>query len=138
MKRLGRTMLKYVLLPVMAIFAPITPMLITTLVLIFLDLISGIWASIKRGEKFKSAALRRTITKIFVYEVAILASYLTEQYLIGNTLPLVKLVSGVIAVTELSSLYENLNTIYGSNIFNKILTIFFFFFYKKFNQDISK
>ena len=131
-------MFKYVLLPLMAVFAPIVPMLITTIVLIIFDLISGILASLKRGESFKSSALRRTVTKFFVYDMAIIAGFITEKYLLNDSLPLVKIVAGIISVTELSSLYENLNIIYGSNIFNKILAIFGSKNDSKFNQDTSK
>lgn len=138
MNRLGRTMFKYVLLPLMAVFAPIVPMLITVFALIIFDLISGILASLKRGESFKSSALRRTVTKFFVYDMAIIAGFITEKYLLNDSLPLVKIVAGIISVTELSSLYENLNIIYGSNIFNKILAIFGSKNDSKFNQDTSK
>ena len=121
MNRLGRTMFKYVLLPLMAVFAPIVPMLITTIVLIMIDLISGVIAAKKRGEKIESAALRRTITKLFVYNSAIVTGHLVESYMLQNSLPIVKLVAGIISVTEMTSIFENLNSIYGMNLFKKII-----------------
>lgn len=114
-------MLKYVLIPLLAVFAPIVPVLITAIVMILIDLISGVIAAYKRGEVIESSALRRTITKIFVYNSAIISAFLVEKFMINESLPIVKLVAGIIGVTELTSVLENLNSIYGMNLFKKIL-----------------
>ena len=116
-------MFKYVLIPLLAVFAPVVPVLITSIVLILIDLISGIVAAYKRGEKIESAALRRTITKIFVYNSAIITAFLIEKYMLNDSLPITKIVAGIIGVTEGCSVFENLNSIYGMNLFKKILYI---------------
>lgn len=102
-------------LTLLAIFAPIKGMLITTGVMIFADLITGVWAAAKRGETISSAGLRRTATKIFVYESALMLAFLAETYL-SDVLPFVKMASAMISVTELKSIYENLNSISGANL----------------------
>lgn len=103
----------YLLISITAVFAPINSTIITVGVLIFSDLILGVYAATKRGEEITSAGLRRTISKMFVYQMVILTSFLGETYLLGGILPVVKLVAGVIGVTELKSILENSGDITG-------------------------
>lgn len=124
MKYMDENMIKYLAVSILAILSPIIPMLITVFILIVLDLITGIWAALKRSEKITSGGIRRTITKIFVYDIAILSGLLIQKYLIYDSLPIIKLIGGIIASVEGLSIYENLNVIYGSNIFKKIINIF--------------
>lgn len=108
------------LLSVFAIFAPIQSLLLTTGVMILGDLISGIWAAKKRNEPITSAGLRRTISKLFIYELAIMFAFLAEKYM-SDVLPFVKLVSGMISIVELKSIYENLNAISGTELLKGII-----------------
>lgn len=105
-----------------AVFAPIKAMLLVTGFLIVSDLISGILAARKRGEKVTSAGLRRTVTKCLVYNMAILSGFLVEQYMLASIFPISKLIAGIISLVELKSILENLNTINGSDIFKTVLT----------------
>lgn len=98
-----------------AIFAPVHKLLLATGVMIFGDLITGILASRKRGAPITSAGLRRTLTKIVVYEAAICFAFIAEQY-ISDLLPFVKMASAMIAVVELKSIYENLNAASGMDL----------------------
>jgi hypothetical protein len=104
-----------------AIFAPIKAVLLVTGLLIFADLITGILAARKKGQKITSAGLRRTVTKVCVYNVAIMVGFLAETYMLEGFIPISKIASGLIAVVELASLYENLNVIHGSNIFKELI-----------------
>jgi phage-related holin len=104
-----------------AIFAPIKAIFLVTGILIFSDLILGIIAAKKRGEKISSAGLRRTATKIFVYNAAIVLGFLVEKYTLEGFLPISKITAGLISVVELTSILENLNTINGSPVFAKLI-----------------
>lgn len=104
-----------------AVFAPIHAIIVTVGVVILTDLITGILAARKRDERISSSALRRTISKIFVYETAILVGFLIETYLIGGLIPISKLAALLIGSVEAVSIFENLNTISGNNIFKSIL-----------------
>ena len=104
-----------------AIFAPIQSTLITVVVLIAIDLVTGLMASRKIGQPITSAALRRTITKIFVYEMAVMVAFITQKYMVPDLLPLVKMASTMIAVVELKSIYENLNTISGEELLKTLI-----------------
>ena len=107
-------------LSILAVFAPIQSLLLTTGVMIFADLITGIVAAKKRNEPITSAALRRTLTKIFVYESALMLAFLAEHYM-SDILPFVKMASGMIAVVELKSIYENLNSISGTDMIKALI-----------------
>lgn len=106
---------------IIAALAPIHTVLITVGVLVLADAVTGIWAALKRGEKVKSAALRRTVSKTIIYQMAVICGFLLERYLIGDILPISKIVAGMIGIVEFTSIMENLNTVYGGNLFKNIL-----------------
>jgi hypothetical protein len=88
--------LKALALSILAVLAPIKTVMIVTGVLIFADLILGILAARKRGEPITSAALRRTVSKMIAYQVAIITGFLCEKYLIEDAIPVTKLIAGMI------------------------------------------
>jgi len=104
-----------------AVFAPIKMMLISTIVLVFVDLVTGIIAAKKKGQKITSSGIKRTFIKFTVYMTGIMVGFLAETYMLGGYIAISKLAAGLIAVVECVSLYENLNVIYGSDIFKKIV-----------------
>lgn len=114
-------LLKHAGIAMLAVFAPIQMVIIVTGVLVFADLITGIVAAKKRKEKIDSAGLRRTVTKTAVYLTAICMGFLVEKYMIDEIMPISKIVAGIIGLVELKSLMENLNMIYGSDIFKDII-----------------
>lgn len=107
-------------LSILAIFAPIQPLLLAVGFLIAADTLTGIMAAHKRGEKITSSGFSRSIAKLFIYQTVIVTGFLMEKYLIADLgLPVVKLLAGVIGVTEFVSLLENAESITGLN-FSKI------------------
>ena len=115
-----------IFISIIAIFAPIKALLLVTGILIFSDLIAGIIAAKKKGEwttfsDLKSAALRRTITKICVYNAAIMLGFLTETYMIDGFLPMSKIAAGAVSLVEMKSILEKLDTINGSSIFKTLI-----------------
>ena len=109
------------LLSTLAVFAPIKALILVTGILIFSDLISGILAARKKGQKISSAGMRRTVTKVAVYNAAIMLGFLTETYMLDGFLPLSKIAAGLISVVEFKSILENLDTINGSSIFKSLI-----------------
>ena len=110
-----------IMLASVAALAPIHAVMITVGILILADLVTGIWAAIKRGEKITSALLRRTVSKILVYQTSVITGFLVETYLIAGILPVSKLVAGVIGLVEFKSILENGNTILGHDLFKTVL-----------------
>lgn len=109
-------------LSVIAVFAPVKAVMITAGVLVLSDLIVGLWAATKRKEAIESSGLRRTVTKTVVYQVAIMVGFITERYLLGDLIPVGKLIGGMIGVVELKSILESLNEINGTPVFSSIVT----------------
>jgi phage-related holin len=104
-----------------AVFQPAQSMLLTVLVLIVCDLITGVLAARKRGESIKSAGIGRTIVKLVIYELAIGLSFLAETYLMGPLIPASKIAASLIGTTELLSVLENLNTLSGGDLLKSII-----------------
>lgn len=109
-----------ILLALCGVLAPVYPLLIATGVLILIDLITGVTRAIKHKEKILSSAGRRTVTKIAVYNTAIITGLLLENYLLQG-IPATKLIGSVIGLVEAKSILENLDEIYGTPIFKVIL-----------------
>lgn len=109
------------LVAALAALAPIKAVMITVGFLIFADLVTGVWAAHKRGEKISSAALRRTISKIVIYQLAVISGFLVETHLIESFMPICKIVAGAIGMVELTSMLENSNSIVGGNIFSSVV-----------------
>jgi phage-related holin len=113
--------LKGIILSAVLVFAPIQGVLVTVLVLTLVDLITGIIAARKVGEKITSRGIRRTVVKLFVYQVACCCAFLCETYLTGSIVPCLKILTTLIGLTELKSVLENLDKIYGINIFKSVV-----------------
>lgn len=104
-----------------AVFAPAKGMVLTALVLVIMDMITGILASRKLKQPITSAGIGRSIVKTLVYEAAILLAFLTQQYLTGPEVPVSNIVAGLIGLTELKSVMENLNTVSGGSLLSSII-----------------
>lgn len=109
------------LLAGLAVFTPIKAVIITVGILIVADFIFGVWAAKKRGEKITSKRLRDTVTKMCVYQMAVLTGFLGETYLLEGIVPVTKLVAAIIGAVELKSLFENYAAISGVD-FASIIT----------------
>lgn len=105
----------------LAILAPIKAVMITVGVLIFVDLISGTWAAKKRNEPITSAAFRRTLSKMLIYQVAVISGFLVEHYILQGDIPVSKIIAGFIGLVELKSVLENGNTILGTDVFKALI-----------------
>lgn len=104
-------------------FAPAGPLLISVGFLIFADFVTGIWAAYKKGEIItKSSGWRRTVTKMAVYNVAILSGFLLETYMLHELIPISKIVASVIGLVELKSILENSNVILGQDLFKTVIS----------------
>lgn len=108
-------------LGILAVFAPIKMMAITTIVLITCDFIFGVWAAKKRGEPITSAAFRRTATKFATYLTPLYVGFLVQTQMIGNLIPISNLVAGIIGLIELKSILENINEITGKDLFKELI-----------------
>ena len=98
---------------VIAVLAPAKAVLITVMALSLVDLILGITASLKRGERINSRGIRKSVLKITLYEVMVICAYIVGKELVGPTLPIMNMATTLIGLTELKSIIENLSLIQG-------------------------
>lgn len=115
------TMALKILGMLLIITLPIRPALIAAAVLVFADLILGVWASLKEGKPFTSTGLRRTIVKMLAYEVAIFIGFLLQTYLLQD-MAVVNVITGLIGVTEGKSLFENIHRLTGIDFWGAIIS----------------
>ena len=78
------------LLSLLSILAPVTPMVLIAICFIWLDLIVGIWRSVKlKGWKsIRSRGLARTISKSLIYSGGIVVVFMLEKYVIADLIGL--------------------------------------------------
>lgn len=116
---------KSLLLLVAAFLAPIATVIFAVLFLIFVDLITGILASLKEKQQITSSAMSRTIAKTFVYCTTIIVTYVVHKYLlVGFDFPVESIVSGFIALTEMKSILENMDRISNQSVLKDLILIF--------------
>lgn len=116
-----KTFLINLLIVIATIFAPIQNIIISVFVLILCDLVFGVMAARKRKEKITSAGIRRTVSKFFVYEIALCICFIAETYLLGGVLPVSKILAGIIGIAELKSILESLDEINGSSLLAEVI-----------------
>lgn len=108
---------------VAAFLSPIGPVMWTMVTLIVADFITGIYAAYRAGDRIESKKMANTVSKFLIYLLVILCAWLVEMHVIPEV-PIMKIVSGFIAVTELKSIFENFNKIYGIDIWSQIKEFF--------------
>jgi len=102
---------------------PVAHFLGFTVVLVVLDLYTGVRAARHRKEPIRSHGFSRTTEKIALYFVAILLSHGMHQVFfapMGVKFDLVWLVAGLISLTEFKSNLENIGTVTGMDIWGSI------------------
>ncbi len=105
-----------------AALAPIHSILVSVFLLIIADLVTGVWAAKKQGQSISSSKLRNTVSKFFIYQMAIITAFVLETYLLEGAVPATKIVAGIIGLSEGVSVFENLNKISNTDLFKKLLT----------------
>jgi hypothetical protein len=112
---------KLLLLAAWVGLAPVHPAVITALCLPLVDLTLALISARRAGEAITSAGLKRSVAKVLMYELAIVLAFVTEQYLLSSLVPAVRVVTGLIGMTELKSCLEHLDTLGGQPLFASIL-----------------
>ena len=78
-----------------------------TLVIVLVDLYTGRMAAKHRGEAIKSSGYRQSVKKYVLYMTGILISELFIR-VFSLPIPLTYMVAGVVALTEIKSIFENI------------------------------
>lgn len=102
-----------------AYFAPLESTLALTGSLVIADLLTGIAASIKAKKRITSSRFSHTINKTCVFLVTICTAYVVQSIVPDQ--PILKVVTGLIAIREALSVLENLNILSNDNILTSII-----------------
>ncbi len=105
-----------------ALLAPIKGVVITVILLIVVDFITGSYASYIKKEPIESKRIRHTISKFFIYNLVVISAYFLEKNIVSE-IPFLKVIAGFIAITEIKSILENYNRIYGVNPFKALINL---------------
>lgn len=105
------------------LISPVLSLLLTVGFLVWTDCLLGVWASMKRGDKFSSSRFRHSVSKMFVYHLVLVLGYFVEKHMLFETVPLTKVAATMIGLAEMISVYENSSSIIGKPIFSGILSI---------------
>lgn len=100
---------------------PIHPALISVMCLPLVDLALALLCAKRAKEPVTSSGLKRTVAKVLMYEAATILAFVTETSLLGGLVPVVRMVTGLIGMTELKSCLEHLDTLGGNPLFASIL-----------------
>lgn len=105
-------------------FTPVHTAVIGIFLMVFTDLLTGMWAAYKRGDKIESKKMRTSIGKFIAYLSLILISYIFDTHFIipfmGTTL-FFKFITFLIGAIEFKSLIENFEKILNiPNLWEKI------------------
>lgn len=109
------------LLVVMTLLAPIKPLAIACGFLVVADMVTGIWAAYKRKEKINSAEMRRSVSKMLIYQLTIVSAFALEKWILEDTIPVSRIVSGVIGMVEFKSILENASAITGQDLLKMVI-----------------
>jgi hypothetical protein len=114
---------KFWLLASLAVFLPIKELMLTIGFLVAADMVVGIWKALKLKQRIRSRRMSDTVTKLLLYQIAIMSGFLIETFIISELIPITKLVATVVAVIEFKSIIESIESVTGKDLWSKIKTI---------------
>jgi hypothetical protein len=107
----------------LAVFLPIKELMLTIGFLVAADMVVGIWKALKLKQRIRSRRMSDTVTKLLLYQIAIMSGFLIETFIIAELIPITKLVATVIAVIEFKSIIESIESVTGKDLWSKLKTI---------------
>lgn len=102
-------------LSILASFLPLKELILTIIGLIVVDLALGYMVSRYRPMHKRNKRLSDTAQKLLTYNLVLISFFITEKHILPE-LPLMRLSSAVLAVTELVSISRNFYLLRGVNI----------------------
>ena len=115
-----------------AFFLPISGILFLIGFAILLDTLTGIWKSKKLGIPITSRKLSAIVSKLFLYEIAVIGFYLIDYFILNDIilvffsipLMLTKILSLVLVSIECISINENYFAIRGISVWDSMKLLF--------------
>ena len=113
-------------------FLPITGILFLIGFAIVIDTVTGIWKSKKLGVPITSRKLSAIISKLMLYEVAVILFYLIDRFILNDIiltffsvpLMLTKILALVLVSIEVMSISENYKAVKGIDLWQAMKLLF--------------
>ena len=86
------------------------------------DMVLGILAAKKRGEEVNSASMRRTLSKMLIYESVVILGYVMQHHVMDDILPVAKICASTIGMVEFKSILENADEINGGSVLKALIS----------------
>lgn len=117
---------------VSSFFLPITGILFLIGFAIVVDTLTGIWKAKKLGLPITSRRLSAIISKLMLYEVAVIGFYLIDKFILNDIilqffsvpLMLTKILSLILVSIEVMSINENYKSVKGIDIWQGMKNLF--------------
>ena len=115
-----------------AFFLPISGILFLIGFAIFIDTLTGIWKSKKLKIPITSRKLSAIISKLFLYELAVIGFYLIDYWILNDIimtffsvkLMLTKILALTLVSIETMSINENYKAIHGISVWDSMKSLF--------------
>jgi len=101
-------------------FAPSLTLLYALIFFVIMDTITGVYASIKKGNKFTSKRLRKTVPKLVGYACGILVAQVIQNTFTYD-LPLGRILAAFVCYVEIKSINENIEILTNINMFQAVI-----------------
>ena len=121
-----KTKLALMITSMLAVIAPVFPMIYIAILAILIDTGFGIWRSVVKGgwKSIRSRRLSHVISKSLLYSGAILFTFLIEKYIaadlvsnfIAIDLVMTKIIAFFCVVVEVKSINESYESVTGKNM----------------------
>jgi phage-related holin len=95
---------------------PVHSMVFVMISMVLADFVTGIWKSLKSGERISSKRMAETIEKMALYIIGIVASFVLEKLIDIEGLRIVWVFVTIIVTREYLSVLENIETITKTKI----------------------
>lgn len=116
-----KTWLLHLWIGIVAFISPLVPLAVLVSTLIATDFIFGIYRAYKIGELINSRKMGHTISKMFLYNMAVLTVFMLEKIIVGTDMQFTKIAVGVIVMVEVKSIDESFKILYGFSIYESII-----------------
>lgn len=116
-----KTWLIHVWIGLVAFVSPLFPLAILVSTLIGTDFVFGIYRAYKTKQEINSRKMGHTISKLFLYNLAVLSVFMLEKLVFGTDTQFTKVVVGVVAMVELKSIDESFRILYGFSIYESLI-----------------
>lgn len=100
--------------------APVRPLMLAVGVLIAMDALTGLAASLREKRPITSRRAFDSAIKMAVYQCCVVTGMVLEQHMFGGQVPAAKMVGTVLLAIEAKSILENGERIAGRPIFRAL------------------